>query len=150
MALLLAPVRAGQVGGDAVQPRPGAVPAQVVPVALGKRYDKDLRRQIVGGLSPDPPGQIPVDLAEVALEDRGEPLRLGQRLPDHRRIGLRLAGQSGGHGQWSHPSRAFVTLSFARSALSLHARNGSPAARSATGDPFRLVTLSRGALALTV
>src|SRR6266581_2172481 len=110
-ALLLAPVRADHVGGDAVKPRPGAVPGQVVALAVSERGDEHLRGQVVGGFVADPPGQVLVYRCEIALEDDGEPLRPGPRLLDHRGIGLRWAGELGSHGQGSRPSTGgMVTL----------------------------------------
>src|SRR5262249_49970783 len=76
-ALLLAPVCAGQVGGDAIQPRPGTLAGQAITLALGKRDGDPLRRQIIGDPPPGPRRQVPVNLAEIAAEDLLEPFRLG-------------------------------------------------------------------------
>jgi hypothetical protein len=71
----------------------------VVALALGERGDKHLGRQVVGGPVAGPPGQVLVNLAEVTLEDRGEPRGLGPRLLDHRSVGIRRAGALGGQGK---------------------------------------------------
>src|SRR6266568_1543984 len=68
-----AAARAGQVGGDPVQPRPGTLAGQVITLALGKRDGEHLRRQIIGDPPPDPRRQILVNPAEIAPEDRLEP-----------------------------------------------------------------------------
>jgi hypothetical protein len=62
-------------------------------------WPERLRRQVIGDLRPDPPGQILVDLAEITLEDRRESLRLGPRLLDDRGICLRRAGGLDSHSQ---------------------------------------------------
>ena len=76
VAGLLAPVPGHEVGGDAVQPGPQAAASGVEPVPLAERDKERLGRDVVGHLRVQPPGHIPVDVADVPVVDDGEQLRI--------------------------------------------------------------------------
>jgi hypothetical protein len=65
-------VASDQVGGDAIEPRTGVPARGVVAVPLAERDQERFRDQVVGVVGPDPTGQVPVDLARMPIEQRGE------------------------------------------------------------------------------
>jgi hypothetical protein len=69
-------VAAHEVGGDSVQPRPGALALEVVPVALVKRGEERLRHHVVGRADSDAAAHVALDPGGVAAEQHGEVLGL--------------------------------------------------------------------------
>jgi hypothetical protein len=76
----LGPAVAGdQFGGDAVQPGPDIIPAEVISGSFAKRHEERLGRHVVGGGDVvQPSGRIPVDLVDVPVEESGESVGIGQ------------------------------------------------------------------------
>jgi len=85
--LLRAPLPGHQVRRDPVQPRAYRAAAGVEAVALVQRDHERVRGDVVGHVSPQPPGDVPVDLGEVPLVNVGEVI--GHRHRSRVRLALR-------------------------------------------------------------
>jgi hypothetical protein len=77
---------ADEVGGDAVEPRPGVRIRRVVAGAFAERDQERFRHQVVGDLGAEPPGEVALDMRRVAVEDGREPLGVVEGRGDDLRV----------------------------------------------------------------
>jgi hypothetical protein len=114
---------ADQVGGDPVQPGPGIGVAEVIPVPLGESRQERLGDQVISNLAASTPGQVPVNVRGMPVEQDCEPLRLQPgTLNDRSIIG-------GGSAAPPHPPPSFMPISF-RVPQAKHLIHGDPSGSS--------------------
>jgi len=71
---------------DAVQPGPGAGYSRIESAAGTKRGQERLGCHILREIRAKPRMHVPQDLAGMPVEDRGEQLRVDERLPNQLRV----------------------------------------------------------------